>query len=67
MSFSNLMMSLDFFEQGVELRINKETKSKTVLAGILSILMVVFLLKMFFFQAQTCFTDVILKFLLNSR
>jgi hypothetical protein len=55
MNLSNLMLSLDIFAQGVELRINKETKSRTILGGILSVVMVVFLLIMFFFQAQDVF------------
>jgi hypothetical protein len=47
--------SLDQFGQGVELRIKNQTKSQTIIGGILSLTMLIFLLLMFFFQAQDIF------------
>ena len=51
-NFQDLLMSLDIFGQGIELRINKQIKAKTVLGGTLSVTMIILLFAMFFFSAQ---------------
>jgi hypothetical protein len=55
MNLGKFIKSLDQFGQGVELRIKNQTKSQTIIGGILSLTMVIFLLLMFFFQAQDIF------------
>jgi hypothetical protein len=52
MSLKKILKTLDIFGQGISLRINGQLKSKTVVGGTLSILMIMLLLAMFFVSAQ---------------
>lgn len=55
--FRSYIELMDIFGQGIQLKINKETKSKTIFGGILSLLMIVLLGIFFYFNAQ----DVLFK------
>ena len=52
MSLKKLLKTLDIFGQGINLKINGQLKSKTLVGGSLSILMIMLLLAMFFVSAQ---------------
>jgi hypothetical protein len=56
-SFKFVCTFVDIFGQSIQLRINKQTKSKTLFGGILSILMFLLLFAFFYYNAQ----DVIYK------
>jgi hypothetical protein len=51
-NLSDLIIRIDQFGQGIELRIDKLTKAKTLLGGLLTIIMLVLLFLIFFFSAQ---------------
>jgi hypothetical protein len=52
MKVSSIITYMDIFGQGINLNINNNIKSKTIIGGILTIIMMIFLLFMFFIMAQ---------------
>jgi hypothetical protein len=56
-SLKNIVLFTDIFGQGIQLKINKKQKSKTLLGGLLSISMFLLLSAFFYYNAQ----DVIYK------
>lgn len=51
-NINSFITCLDIFGQGIQLKINKQTKSQTFLGGLLSIIMIVLLIVFFYFSAQ---------------
>ena len=50
-----LIIRIDRFGQAIELRIDKLTKAKTLLGGLVTIIMLILLFLIFFFSAQNIF------------
>lgn len=48
----SIITQIDLFGQGIELRIDKLVKSKTIFGGLLTIIMIILLFFMFFFSSQ---------------
>ena len=52
MALDSILKTLDIFGQGINLTINGQLKSKTLVGGTLSIIMIMLLMAMFFVSAQ---------------
>jgi hypothetical protein len=55
LNFNRVIKNMDLFGQGIELRIDKFSKSKTIFGGLLTIIMIFMLFFMFYITSQDVF------------
>jgi hypothetical protein len=54
-NLTRIIKNIDLFGQGIELRIDKFSKSKTIIGGLLTIIMFLMLLFMFYITSEDVF------------